>query len=358
MTPVCIITGFLGSGKTTLINHILTYQAYRNSLVIINEFGEVGIDHLLVSHASENVYLLANGCMCCKVRGDLVDTFTNVIRKRTLGDMPFFDRVFIETTGLADPFPIVQTIVGDQELSPFLRLDGVIAMIDALNGSSQLASHYEARKQVAISDLLLLTKTDLVSAAELAELEATVRQMNNGAQLIRTRHGRVLPHLLFGFGEVAKCIGDLQRWLERAPKAPGDSRAMGVAHVDTLHGEGIRSFAVFHPGCATKAELATWLSMLASFKGPQLLRVKGIVNVAGRPFIVHAVQSVIHDPVELEVWPEADHRTRLVFITRNIGREVIERSFEIFEIANSLSDKCEIDPNAYARFRRAAMHLL
>ena len=358
MTPVCIITGFLGSGKTTLINHILTYQAYRNCLVIINEFGEIGIDHLLVSRPSENIYLIANGCMCCKVRGDMVGTLTEIIRKRALGEIPFFDRIFIETTGLADPVPIIQTIVGDEELSSFFKLDGVIGLIDAVNAAYQLWSHDEARKQVAVSDLLLLTKTDLVSAADLAELELTVRHINNGAQLIRTQHGRVLPQLLFGFGEAAKCVGDLRRWLERGLKAPGDFRPMGVAHVDTLHGEGIQSFAVFHPGCATEAELATWLSMLASFKGPQLLRVKGIVNVAGRPFVVHAVQSVVHDLVELEIWPEADHRTRLVFITCNIDREVVERSFEIFEISKTFSDKCEIDPKAYARFRRAAMHLL
>jgi G3E family GTPase len=206
--------------------------------------------------------------------------------------------------------------------------------------------------------VLLLTKTDLASAADLAELEFAVRQINNGAELIRTQHGKVSPQLLFRFGEVAKCIGVLQRWLKRGSKAVGDSRPIGFSHADTLRAQGIQSFALFHPGCATEAELATWLSMLASFKGPQLLRVKGIVNVGGRPFIVQALQSIVHEPVELEDWPLADHRTRLVFITRNIGREVIERSFEIFEIARTFTDKREIDPKAYARFRGAAMHLL
>ncbi len=349
MTPVYVITGFLGSGKTTLINHILTYPAYKNTLVIINEFGEIGIDHLLVSRASENVYLLANGCMCCKVRGDMVDTLADVIRKRALGNIPFFDRVIIETTGLADPFPIVQTIACDEEVSPFFRLDGVIGVIDALNASSQLASHYEARKQVIASDVLLLTKTDLASAADLVELELAVRQINNDAELIRAQHGKVSPRLLLRFGEATKCIG-----LERGPKAGGNSRPIVFSHAVTLHAEGIQSFALFHPGCATEAELAAWLSMLASFRGPQLLRVKGIVNVSGR----QALQSIVHEPVELEYWPLADHRTRLVFITRNIGREVIERSFEIFEIARTFTDKREIDPKAYARFRRAAMHLL
>jgi G3E family GTPase len=354
MTPVCIITGFLGSGKTTLVNHILAYPVYKDSLVIINEFGEIGIDHLLVSHASENVHLLASGCMCCKVRGDMVETLSHVIHKRAVGEIPAFDRIFIETSGLADPFPIVQTLLCDQELSPFFRLDGVVGVIDAFNASSQLESYYEAQKQVAISDVLLLTKTDLVSAADLADVERAIRQLNNGARLVRTQHGKVSPHLLFDFGQAA----DLQRWLERGSKALDDSRLIGASHADTLDGNRIRSFALFHRGCATEAELATWLSMLASFKGPQLLRVKGIVNVAGRPFVIHALQSLVHEPVELEEWPLADHRTRLVFITRNIGREVIERSFEIFDIASTFRDKCEIDPKAYARFCDAAMHLL
>ena len=356
MTPVCIITGFLGSGKTTLINHILTYRAFRNSLVIINEFGEIGIDHLLVSSPLENVYLLANGCICCKVRGDMVETLTDIIRKRASGGIPSFDRVFIETTGLADPVPIVQTIVSDYELSPFFSLDAVIGVIDAVHAGPQLAGHYEARKQVAISDVLLLSKTDLVSAADLADLEPAIRRINGGAQLIRSQHGRVPPPLLFGYGDVARRrIVDLQRWLERGPQA---EQAAGDSHASKLHADGIQSFSVFHAGCATKAGLAAWLSMLASFKGPQLLRVKGIVNVGGRPFVVHAVQSVIHDPVELEVWPDADQRTRVVFITRNMGREVIERSFEIFEIADTFRDARGIDPEAYARFRRAAINLL
>jgi G3E family GTPase len=356
MTPVCIITGFLGSGKTTLINHILTYHPFKNSLVIINEFGEIGIDHLLVSSPLENVYLLANGCICCKVRGDMVETLTDIIRKRTTGDIPLFDRVFIETTGLADPVSIVQTIVSDYDLSPFFWLDAVIGVIDAVHAGPQLAGHYEARKQVAISDVLLLNKTDLVSAVDLAELEPTIRRLNSGAQLIRSQHGRVPSQLLFGYGDVARRrISDLQRWLEQGPEA---EQAAGDSHVAQLHADGIQSFVVFHAGCATKAGLAAWLSMLASFKGPQLLRVKGIVNVGGRPFVVHGVQSVIHDLVELEVWPDADQRTRVVFITRNVGREVIERSFEIFEMADTFSDSHEIDPEAYARFRRAAMHLL
>jgi G3E family GTPase len=352
---VCIITGFLGSGKTTLINQVLIHHEFKNSLVIVNEFGEIGIDHLLVSGPSENIHLLANGCMCCKVRGDMVDTLTDIIRKRASGDIPLFDRVFIETTGLADPVPIVRTIVSDHELSPFFRLDTVIGVVDAVHAGTQLASHYEARMQVAIADVLLLSKTDLVAVADLADLEPAIRRINGGAQLIRSQHGQVQPQLLFARGDVARHISDLQRWLERGPQA---EHAAGDSHVAKPHADGIQSFAVFHAGRTTKAGLAAWLSMLASFKGPQLLRVKGIVNVAGRPFVVHVVQSVIHDPLELEVWPDADRRTRVVFITRDIEREVIERSFEIFEMADIFGDSPEIDPEAYARFRRAAMHLL
>jgi G3E family GTPase len=355
VTPVYIITGFLGSGKTTLINRILTYDAFRYSLVIVNEFGEVGIDHLLVSSPIQNVFLLANGCMSCKVRGEMVETLTDILRKRASGDIRPFDRLFIETTGLADPVPIMQTIVNDYELSPFFRLDAVIGVIDVVHAVSQLLHHYEARKQAAISDVLVLSKTDLVPAVELADLVPAIRRINSGAQLIHSQHGNVLPRSLFGSGNVGRRISDLRRWLERGPDA---EIAAGGSHAANLHADGIQTFVMFHAGYATKAGLAAWLSMLATFKGPQLLRVKGIVNVAGRPFVVHMVQSVVHDPVELEVWPDADCRTRVVFITRKIGREVIERSFAILQMPDTFRDSREIDPDAYARFRRAAMQLL
>lgn len=355
--PVSIITGFLGSGKTTLLNHLLQHVSLKNSLVIINEFGEVGIDHLLVSTPAENVRLLSNGCLCCEVKGDLVDTLTDVSRKRASGEIPAFDRILIETTGLADPVPIVQTIVTDTDLSRLYRLDTVVGVVDAMHVLKQLETQDEVRKQIAVSDVLLLSKTDLAASGARPKVEAAVRKINAGAELIPVLHGDINPGSLFGRGAVdgRACEADVERWLGLQKHSKADA---GRVSAYTMHAGDIRTFTLFHEGQVSAAGLATWLSMLASFKGPQLLRVKGIVNVSGDPYIIHAVQTVIHEPVQLEKWPTSDERTRIVFIVRGLDRGALEDTFAVFAMPDSLGDTQHLDPAAYARFLEAAKHFM
>ena len=345
MLPTIIITGFLGSGKTTLLNRLLKHSACKNSLVVINEFGEIGIDHFTVSIPTENVRLLANGCMCCQTKGELADTLAEVSLKRDVGQLPPFDRVMIETTGLADPVPIVETLVNHAHLGRIYHLNRVIAVIDAVHFYSQLNNHDEARKQVAVADMLLLSKTDLVDPAELSVLDATVRQINPGAEMFRVSHGAVDPRQLLNDSVAAS--HDIKRWLGSVERGHDEQERH-------LHGQGISTFSASLEEPISGAGLATWLSMLASLKGPQLLRVKGLVNVGGEPFIIDIVQSVVHQPFKLDAWPTADKRSRIVFIGRALTREAIERTFSAFSMGDSLPHTARFDPEAYARFRTVA----
>jgi G3E family GTPase len=347
MVPVTIITGFLGSGKTTLLNFLLSHSRLKNSLVIINEFGEIAIDHLIISAPAENVRLLSNGCMCCQVTGELADTLSNVWRKRYAGELPPFDRILIETSGLADPVPVLRTIVTDNNLNLLYTLDAVVAVIDAVHAINQLATRDEARKQVAVSDVLLVSKTDLLSANPFGELEEVVKRINSIAEMLPVTHGVVDPERLLDLSSPSRRDRRVLQWLERIPPA-------GSAPDPTSHTHDIQTFTLCIEGPVSKAGLITWLSMLANFKGRHLLRMKGIVNVAGRPHIIHAVQTVIHEPVPLDAWPTPDHRTRIVFIVQGVDRGAIERTVAAFRIAGSFGNSPQIDPAAYARFRAAA----
>ena len=345
MVPTTIITGFLGSGKTTLLNRLLRHPACSNSLVVINEFGEIGIDHLAVSVPTENVRLLVNGCMCCQTKGELAETLADVWLKRTAGQLPPFDRVMIETTGLADPVPIIETMVNHPSLSSIYRLDQVIAVIDAVHLYAQLNDHEEATKQVAVADLLLISKTDLVDAAELPVLDATIARVNPAAEVVIAAFGDVDPQRILAVDSVTP--HGIRRWLERVPQRHDE-------HEKSPHTEGVKTFSVLLDAPISGAGLATWLSMLASLKGPQLLRVKGLVNVDGDPFIIDIVQSVVHQPFKLDTWPTADKRSRIVFIVRDLTRQAIERTFTAFSLGGSLPHTAQFDPVAYARFRKVA----
>ena len=340
MISATIITGFLGSGKTTLLNRLLKHPLARNSLVVINEFGEVGIDHLIVSVPAENVRLLANGCMCCQTKGHLVETLADLWARRKHGKLPAFDRIFIETTGLADPVPVLHAIVNDEHLNPVYRLERVITVVDAANLHWQLSEYEQAEKQVAVADIVVLSKTDLVERAELAELEARIRRITAGAEIFSAANGSVdTQRLLVASARAA------ERWLERSATVRASS--------DT-HLSGISSLSASLEGCISPAGLATWLSMLASLKGVQLLRVKGVVNVAGEPYVVDVVQSVVHEPFKLDAWPTPDKRTRIVFIVRGATRESIEATFSAFALGDALQGMRTFDAAAYARFRTVA----
>ncbi len=359
--PVSIITGFLGSGKTTLLNGLLQHPGLANSLVIINEFGEVGIDHLLVATPSENMRLLENGCLCCAMRGDLVETLTDAYRQRIEGVVSGFDRVLIETTGLADPVPIIQTLVTDEKLAPCYRLDTVVTLVDSVNAQAQLDAYPEAVKQAAVADLLLLTKTDLVDTVRVATLKARLAAINKDIEILPVLRGAIDPRVLFGRAALVPLAqpSDVERWLGRAEEDPtAGCAAAAHEHCDhpahPRHDDRVQTFTLFHDKPASARALGTWLTLLASFRGANLLRVKGLINVEGRPVVVQAVQTVIHEPVELAQWPTEDRRSRVVFIVRDADRAQFERALDALSFGETRGSERMLDPAAYAQFLEMA----
>lgn len=355
--PVSIITGFLGSGKTTLLNRLLQDPAMAGAAVIINEFGEIGLDHLLIATPNENTVLLANGCICCTVQGDLVNTLRGLDKQRRQGDLPPFDRVLIETTGLADPVPIAQTVVTDEKLAPQYALDSVVTLVDAVNGSAQLDDQPESVKQAAIADRLLVSKTDLAAPAAVQALTARLAALNPGAEIIAVAHGAVAPATLFGAAIDADArAADLSRWLRadnyvRLEKQQQTLRGAGVRR--GAHDARIQSYSITIDEPVTTAGLTAWLTALASLRGAELLRVKGLLNVDGLPVAVHAVQTLIHEPVTLAAWPDADRRSRLVFIARDMDRAALAATLDVLRWKSTLPAGGSVpvpDPQAYARF--------
>jgi G3E family GTPase len=356
-TPVSIITGFLGSGKTTLLNRLLQEPRMAGAAVIVNEFGEIGLDHLLVTAPAENVILLSNGCLCCTVRGDLVQTLADLRARRDRSEIPSFDRVLVETTGLADPVPILRTLATDEAIVPLFRPDAVLTLVDAVNGYAQLDAHPESVKQAAVSDVLLVSKTDLAEAPRVAQLEARLASLNPGARLIRAVRGEVdvdslLDHSIWRADAPA---AEVERWLNEQAY-PGIDESGEHVHEPGKdgadpHAGHIRSFSLRHGAPVTMTGLAAWLNLLAGLRGARLLRVKGLVNVEGNPVVVHAVQSVLHEPVMLDRWPSEDHDTRIVFITRNLRREEVEGTLALFGLNPARARAAgAFDPEAYARF--------
>ena len=352
--PVSIITGFLGSGKTTLLNRLLQDPAMAGAAVIINEFGEIGLDHLLIATPNENTVLLASGCICCTVRGDLVNTLRDLDKQRRKGELPPFDRVLIETTGLADPVPIVQTVVVDEKLAPHYVLDSVITLVDAVNGAAQLDQQPESRKQAAVADRLLITKTDIADAAAVVLLQERLATLNPAAEVMIASRGAVAPAMLFGASIAPESRqADVARWLREADYRRVESRQHGL--VASAHDAGIRSYSLMLDAPVTRAGLTAWLTALASLRGAELLRVKGLLNVEGEPVAVHAVQTLIHEPMTLECWPDAERRSRLVFITRNMTREAVESTLDVLGWQSDVPSTGvpKPDPQAYARFLAA-----
>jgi G3E family GTPase len=351
-TPVTIITGFLGSGKTTLLNRLLADPALADSAVIINEFGEIGIDHLLVATPAENMVLLASGCLSCMVRGDLVETLADLYRKRETGEVPQFSRLLIETTGLADPVPVLQSIVSEPALSEVYALQDVVSLVDAVNGEAQLDAHAESVKQAAVADALLITKADIASAEAIARLEKRLRRLNPGADFHRVVRGDIDPATFFDAStrEPQAKPRDVNRWVNAAAFESHEHEE--DAHCsEHRHDRRIQSFAFYLDRPIRRAGLTMWLDMLAGLRGANLLRVKGVLNVEGDPVLVNAVQTVVHEPVVLDAWPDEDRRSKLVFIARDMQRDEIERTFEAFdfELAGG-APRSAFDPAAYARF--------
>jgi G3E family GTPase len=342
--PLTVLTGFLGAGKTTLLNRLLRDPALADTVVIVNEFGEIGLDHLLIETVDEDLVLLAAGCLCCTVRGDLIATLEDLLRKRDNGRVAPFRRVVIETTGLADPAPILHAVLYHPYLSQRYALAGVVTVVDLVNGDATLDAHPEAVKQAAIADRLVLAKADL--AGESGALAGRLRALNPGAPILVARDGAVDAGALIGSGlyDFAGRIADVAGWLqaeavEEAERRSHDhqqgSHAPGHHHHHDVnrHDARIRAFCLTSDRPVPQGALDMFLDLLRSSEGRKLLRVKGLVALAEdpeHPVVVHGVQHVVHVPAVLDRWPSEDRRSRLVFIVDDLDRSYVETLWNAF----------------------------
>jgi len=330
--PVTLVTGFLGSGKTTLISKLLLHPDMRRVAVVINEVGEIGIDHDLVTLSSENITLLANGCICCSVRTDLQETLRDLFAQRRVGEVFDFDRVIVETTGLADPAPVVQTLASDTLLAAHYRLDGLITLVDGLHGVGQIDQQTEAVKQIAIADKILLTKTDLTSADHLETLCGRIRQLNSQSPIEFIRQGEVDPKRLIDLGlsssraslKTLQFLGEALT--DDAVSADGAGRYLGQR--SAAHNAAVKTLSLRFTEPFEWLSFSSALELLTTLRGSDLLRMKGIVNVDGDPVVVQGVQHIIETPVKMDRWPSEDKDSRLVFIVRNMELEVIRNLFQ------------------------------
>ena len=321
LIPVSIVTGFLGSGKTTLINRLLKRPEMNRVAVIVNELGEIGVDNELVEVSSEQMMLLNNGCLCCVLRGDLQETLRDLFVQRRNGEIIDFDRVVIETTGLADPAPVLQTLLTDTLLLEQFRLDCVVTVVDAVNAIGQFGQFKEPLKQAALADRLVVTKTDLASEQQLEALNVRLRELNARAPVRVAVDGEIeLAYLIdVGLRRTRADLDEVERWLG----------ATDEHEHDHVHDDTVQSFVLRFERPMAWESFTQCLDVLTALRGPDLLRVKGLVNVEGKsgPMVVQGVQHLFHPPIELAAWPGEDRTTRLVFITRGIPRQTVADLF-------------------------------
>lgn len=336
--PVNVITGFLGSGKTTLLQRLLADPGMADTAVLINEFGEIGLDHHLLQRVDEQTVLLKSGCLCCTIRGDLSDAMRDLYGRRERGEIPRFRRLVIETTGLADPAPIIYTLMAEDVIRHHFRLGNVITTVDAVNGRAQLRRHGESLKQAAMADRLVITKTDLASERKTASLRAKLKALNPSAPLLEAATDPISAEALLtrDVYDPKSKSAEVARWIDaEAFAAPG-----GHAHDVNRHGDGISAFCLTFDEPLDWTAFGVWLTMLLQCHGQDVLRVKGLLNVLGAdaPVAVHGVQHIVHPPVHLDAWPDADRRSRLVFIVQGLNPEDIEASLLAFNgLANSVA---------------------
>ncbi len=325
LIPVSIITGFLGSGKTTLMNRLLKRPEMNRVAVVVNELGEIGVDNELVEVSSEQMMLLNNGCLCCVLRGDLQETLRDLFIKRRNGEIIDFDRVVIETTGLADPAPVMQTLITDSMLLEQYRLDCVVTVVDAVNAPGQLVQFSEPVKQVALADRLVMSKTDLVTEKQVAALMGRLKELNPKAPVKFALNGEVELAFLIDVGlkRTQARLDEVERWLGADDDHDHDH---GHGH---RHDSAVETFVLRFEKPMAWAAFTQCMEVLTALRGPDLLRVKGLVNVEGKsgPMVVQGVQHLFHPPLELAAWPGPDRTTRLVFITRGISRQMVADLF-------------------------------
>jgi G3E family GTPase len=308
--PVALVSGFLGSGKTTLVRRLLAHPGLGETAVIVNELGEVAIDHHLLRRVDERTVLLANGCVCCSMRADLADELVDLLDRRASGDVPAFRRVVVETTGLADPAPIMQTLVVDPVVSNQYELELLITTVDAVHGADQLGREEESLRQAVVADRLVLTKTDIAGADAVERVEQGLRAVNPLAPVLRVVRGDVSPRALLGR-------------TRRAPKP--------VPEIGRTHAGGVTAFALTFDRPLDWTAFGVWLTMLLQSRGQDVLRVKGLLDVGlPGPVLLNAVQHVVHPPEHLDAWPDGDRRSRLVVIARGLDPVALEASLAAF----------------------------
>jgi G3E family GTPase len=358
--PVSVLTGFLGAGKTTLLNRLLKDPALADTAVIINEFGDVAIDHLLVEQASDGIIELSDGCLCCTVRGELVDTLADLIDRLQTGRIAKLKRVVIETTGLADPAPVLQSIMGHPALVQAFRLDGVVTLVDAVNGAATLDAHVEAVKQAAVADRLVITKADLLGdPSELAELKARLARVNPSAPVLDVNETGAAALFECGLYNPETKTADVRRWLgEEAAHADHhhshDHHDHDHDHAHHHHHDArVRSFSLVHDGPVPFGAIEMFLDLLRSTHGERLLRMKGVIELAedpSRPLVVHGVQKILHPPARLPFWPDARRGTRLVLITMDMPEDYVRRLFAAItnQPAIDTPDRAAVEDNPLA----------
>lgn len=342
--PVTLLTGFLGAGKTTLLNHLIRDPDAGRIAVVMNEFGDVGLDHDLIEEATEETVLMQSGCLCCTIRGDLAKTMASLMARRTRGELAF-DRVVIETTGIADPGPIHHTLIVDTLIAPHYRMDGIVTLADAANGPRTLDTHFEAVNQVAMADLLVITKTDLVTPSQFDRLKDRLAGINSTARVVVGDHGQIAPGHLFNLTAMRESVtsDELSDWLGLSnsnpdplaglsgltPKTPV-TQPMASLEVHAHHDSriGSASIEVVEPIAADVFDF--WLDTLIALKGPDILRIKGIVHVEGIewPFVFHGVQHIFDAPVPLKSWSGTDTKSRVVVIARDMDKDDLRGSLE------------------------------
>jgi G3E family GTPase len=323
--PVSLLTGFLGSGKTTLLRHLVRQPDFSRTAVIINEFGEIGLDHELIAASEDSLVELMTGCLCCKIRTDLARTLHDLLQRRDEGRCTAFDRIVIETSGLADPAPILQTLMTDAAVARRLVLGAVVTTVDAVNGVGTLEREGISRKQVAVADRIVLTKLDMAGSFR-PTLRRRLDALNVGAPVVIADHGRISPPLLSAAGlyDPRTKSTDVMAWLTEA----------AYVHRHDHHDAEISTFAIVREKPVRAVTLTLFLEALAEHCGADLLRLKAIVNIAespDRPAVVHGVQHVFHPPAWLDRWPSDDRRSRLVFIARRIPQRLVEVLLEAID---------------------------
>ena len=365
---VSIVTGFLGAGKTTLVNRLLKDPALTNTAVIINEFGEISIDHLLVEQASDGVIELSDGCLCCTVRGELVDTLSDLIERAQLGRIAPLERIVIETTGLADPVPVLQSVMGHPVLVQALRLDGVVCVVDAVNAMATLDAHAEAVRQVAVADRIVVAKTELAAPGGADPLRERLRQLNPAAPIIDAGDGATAAALLnCGLYDPATKTADVRRWLgeeahhdhdhDHDHDHGHDHHHHHDDHGHHRHDARIATVSLTHDRPLRFVAVEAFLDLLRATQGEKLLRMKGIVELADdpeRPLVIHGVQKLMHPPARLPAWPAnmapGDRGTRIVLITCDMPQDYARRLFAAFmdEPAVDAPDRAALQDNPLA----------